>query len=82
MSYDTFIYEICRNLFSTYQFYSSEYEKDSHGNLMCVRIYSNTDRFSCHFMEALIKQKGSLLISFSSDLSGRPVITIYNDIEP
>ena len=82
MSYDTIIYELCRNLLSTYQFYSAEYEKDSKGNLMCARIYSNTNRFSCHFMETLIAQKGSILVSFSCDESGRPVITLYNDIEP
>ena len=49
---------------------------------MCVRIYSNTNRFSCHFIKELIAQKGSLLIGFGCDDSGRPVITMYNDIEP
>lgn len=81
MSYDTIIYEVCKNLESTYEFYSAEYEKDSNGNLMCAKIYSSTNRFSCHFMEALIAQKGSILVSFSCDESGRPVITMFNDIE-
>lgn len=82
MNYDTLIYEVCEKLLSTYQFYTAKYEKDNEGFLMCVRIYSNTNRFSCHFMEALIEQKGSLLVGFSCDDSGRPVITMYNEIEP
>lgn len=82
MNYDTLIYGICEKLFSTYQFYSAKFEKDDEGFLICAKIYSKTDRFSCHFMEALIAQKGPLLVSFSCDVTGRPVITMYNDIEP
>lgn len=82
MNYDTLIYEVCEKLLSTYPWYSAKYEKDSEGFLMCVRIYSNTNRFSCHFVKELIAQKGSLLIGFGCDDSGRPVITMYNEIEP
>lgn len=82
MNYDTQIYEVCEKLFSTYVFYSAKYEKDSEGFLMCARIYSNTDRFSCQFMRDLIAQKGSILICFSCDDSGRPVIYMFNDMEP
>lgn len=82
MNYDTLIYEVCEELLSIYRSYSAKYEKDREGYLLCVRIYSDTNRFSCHFMEALIAEKGSLLVGFSCDDSGRPVITLYNDIEP
>lgn len=82
MSYDTIIYEICEKLLSTTQFYSGEFFKDEFGDLMHVRIYSKTDIFSGYFIKHLIELKGSLLVSFRSDDSGRPVITIYNDIEP
>lgn len=82
MNYDTQIYEICEKFLSTNQFYSAKYENDNEGFLMCAKIYSSTNRFSCHFMEALLAQKGSILISFSCDESGRPVITMFNDIEP
>lgn len=82
MNYDTLIYEICEKLFSTYQFYSAEYVKDNEGFLICAKIYSNTNRFCCHFMKALIAQKGPLLVSFRCDDSGRPVIVMYNDLEP
>lgn len=82
MNYDTLIYEVCEELLSIYHSYSAQYEKDWKGNLMCVRIYSDTNRFSCCFMEALIERKGSLLVGFSCDETGRPVITIYNEIEP
>lgn len=81
MNYDTQIYEVCEKLFSTYLFYSAKFEKDDEGFLMCARIYSYTDLFSCQFMSYLIALKGSILISFSSDDSGRPVITMFNDIE-
>lgn len=82
MNYDTLIYEVCEKLLSTSRFYSAEYEQDSEGFLMCVRIYSSTNLFSCQFMENLIAQKGPVLIGFSCDESGRPVITMYNEIEP
>ena len=82
MNYDTIIYEVCEKLLSKYQNYSAKYEKNCGGFLMCVKIYSKTDHFSCIFMKALIAQKGSLLIGFGCDESGRPVITMYNDIEP
>lgn len=81
MNYDTIIYKVCEELLSTYQNYSAKYEKDSEGFLMCVRIYSKTDRFSCIFMEALIALRGSILVGFGCDESGRPVITMYNEIE-
>lgn len=82
MNYDTLIYEICEKLFSTYPFYSAEYKKDDEGFLICAKIYSSHDGFSCRFIKALIAQKGPLLVSFRCDESGRPVITMYNDIEP
>lgn len=82
MKYDTLIYEICEKFLSAYNFYSAKYEHDNEGFLMCARIYSSTNLFSCQFISDLIAQKGSVLISFGCDDSGRPVITMYNEIEP